>query len=230
MKDWAFLTGDINWEDYGGTWFRNLRDGVYILLRFENMDEACGRDNEGYDTYLCDVLQVDLNTLPETELQSALQCCGIDLDEIEEQHQEIAKVDACLCYGAYAPLDSTSGNSYPMRVRAEARRIADTYFVDRVALEERLDRPVNMIGSTAREFGQGDLQSAMDRIRTPPDPGPMVKQIKQNDLSSECWLVQMRGVDACKGCEAYQTPECGGQEILKTGKNDKGILIGKGGL
>lgn len=258
MKDWTFLTGDIGWEDYGATWLRKLRDGVYILLRFENMEEW----GDGATGYYCDVLQVDLNTLPEKELQSALVCCGINLEEVDPEYWELAKVEACVGYGCYAPLDSTSGDSYPLRVRAKARRIADTYFEDRVLLEERLDRPVNAIGSSAREFGAGNVTAGLERYaqdvqttgeasdqtknlmlklhgvgveqlkvkQTVAKPGSVVKQIKQSELTAECWMIQIQGVDACKGCEAYQTEDCGGQEILKTGKNEKGILIEKGGL
>lgn len=48
------------------------------------------------------------------------------------------------------------------------------------------------------------------------------KLIKQDELTSECWLIQFEGLDACEGCEALDTPECGGQEIRKRLKNSKG--------
>ena len=52
-----------------------------------------------------------------------------------------------------------------------------------------------------------------------------VKQIKQTDLTGECWMIQFEGVRACEDCEAKGTEECGGKNIIRTGKNDKGLSI-----
>jgi len=57
-----------------------------------------------------------------------------------------------------------------------------------------------------------------------------VKIITQGNLTSECWLIQMQGKSACQTCEFKGTPECGGQNILKTGKNKKGIDVGEDGV
>lgn len=51
------------------------------------------------------------------------------------------------------------------------------------------------------------------------------KTINQSHLSSECWLVQFWGLEQCETCEAKDTPDCGGQEIRRTGKNEKGYSI-----
>lgn len=42
-----------------------------------------------------------------------------------------------------------------------------------------------------------------------------IKTMKQSDLTSDCWLVQMWGLDKCKDCEVRGTDECGGGESLK---------------
>lgn len=39
------------------------------------------------------------------------------------------------------------------------------------------------------------------------------KLIRQSDLTSECWTIQMWGIEACKDCEALNTKECGGARI-----------------
>ena len=49
--------------------------------------------------------------------------------------------------------------------------------------------------------------------------------IKQNEMTAECWLIQFEGKKACKTCPAKNTDECGGQDIRKTGKNDKGYEV-----
>lgn len=57
-----------------------------------------------------------------------------------------------------------------------------------------------------------------------------IKAIRQKDLTAECWVVQFSGTEYCAMCEFKDTKYCGGQNILKTGKNEKGIEIGKTGL
>ena len=52
------------------------------------------------------------------------------------------------------------------------------------------------------------------------------KTIQQSNLSPECWYVQVWGVEkGCATCEFKDTEECGGENIRKTGKNDKGITV-----
>ena len=57
------------------------------------------------------------------------------------------------------------------------------------------------------------------------------KMVSQADLTAECWLIQIFGLEACEGCEALDTEECGGQrireELLVTGQSGK---VGVGGL
>ena len=38
--------------------------------------------------------------------------------------------------------------------------------------------------------------------------------VKQSDLTSDCWLIQIQGIEACKECEAKGTKDCGGINIL----------------
>lgn len=54
------------------------------------------------------------------------------------------------------------------------------------------------------------------------------KRIYQKDLTSDCWMVQVWGIDYCSGfgeaenqCEYLGTGECGGERIRKL------ILAGK---
>jgi len=51
------------------------------------------------------------------------------------------------------------------------------------------------------------------------------RTIKQSELTSECWGIQMAGPEKCETCEFRDTPECGGQDIRKTGKNKLGHAV-----
>lgn len=49
------------------------------------------------------------------------------------------------------------------------------------------------------------------------------KTVRQADLTSECWTVQVWGLDACKDCEFLNTEDCGGKsvrEAMLAGKRD----------
>lgn len=40
-----------------------------------------------------------------------------------------------------------------------------------------------------------------------------IKMIKQSELTSDCWLIQFWGLDACNDCEALNKRSCGGKKI-----------------
>lgn len=48
------------------------------------------------------------------------------------------------------------------------------------------------------------------------------RTVNQQDLSSECWMVQFHGLEYCNKCDYKDTKDCGGENIRKTGKNEKG--------
>ena len=41
------------------------------------------------------------------------------------------------------------------------------------------------------------------------------KKIDQGKLTSECWLIQFSGLEACKNCEYLNTKDCDGKNIRK---------------
>jgi len=182
MKGWTDIGSDVSWDEYDGKWAKRARDGSWYVIDFVNMWEACGEEEckrDGQPQYVCEVKRVDLSDLNSETLASALSCFGyrfLDdaivsdsgdvLADAGPEHaatRERVLVEACVGYGNAQPLDSFSGDSYPARVRAEARRAAEALMRDAVALEERLERPVNAIGSTAREYGRGDIDAALSR-------------------------------------------------------------------
>jgi len=174
---WRWLTGDASWEDYGGSWFKRVKGTrYYVVLRFENGKEH----DEKLPTFMCDVLGVDLDALPIGSLYASLSCCGMSWydeltlvsysgDEIwavpeSPERLDHILVECCVAYGAYAPLgEAAASDHYPLRVRAEARRLGNSIVRDESERERLMKRPVNRIGSTADEYMRGDLSSALHR-------------------------------------------------------------------
>lgn len=155
--------GDVNPQSHGGKWYRRVGVSTYQVIELTNMDDAVGRrDNEGYPTYVVELSLVDLYQIPSEVQKSALRSCGPDLAEYEsELHDQITAI-ACYEYGAKAPLESWSGNG-STRLLREARKLAASLKKDGNALEDRMQRQVNKIGTTAQEYMTGDIRSAVLR-------------------------------------------------------------------
>lgn len=260
-KGWSDVGSDCNWEDYGGLWGKRAGDGVWFFVRFDNMLEHMGAEEmqaSGTEPLCAQVKQVDLNEVPLKELKSAMESCGPDdIEAIDEEYHELIHAEACQSYGCSAPLDEFFGTN-PVHVRAEAFRAAEYYMQDDLALEDALDKPVNKLGSTARDFRGGNCLAGLERYAaqvqatgaaddatknlmlklhgvdaqkladTPPQP--VVKTVKQRDLTGECWMVQMHGTEYCTTCEVRGKPDCGGKDILRKGVNEKGIEVDAHGM
>ena len=52
-----------------------------------------------------------------------------------------------------------------------------------------------------------------------------IATVNQAKMSLECLFIQVWGIDYCKTCEYRDTLDCGGKNILKTGKNEKGFVV-----
>ena len=52
--------------------------------------------------------------------------------------------------------------------------------------------------------------------------------VNQAELTSDCWLIQVWGIEACENCEVKDTDECGGKAILKRIANKKYPATGIG--
>jgi len=58
-----------------------------------------------------------------------------------------------------------------------------------------------------------------------PNVSIRARSISQTKLSAECWPVQVWGLTYCDNCEYKDKPECGGQNIRKTGINELGFRV-----
>lgn len=156
QSKWQY-SGDVNMLDYGGKNIRCSGNRQFQIVELINMDEACGRDNEGQPKYVVELRLVDLNALSADTIKSAKQFWGQEADEMPDA----MLAECCDSYGAHAPLESFSGNNAHKLLR-QAYKAANE-LLDESNLESALEKPVNKIGSSAREFMNGDFTSAMVR-------------------------------------------------------------------
>jgi hypothetical protein len=190
IKGWTNLSNEL--------WAKRVKGTrKYYAIRYMDLWEWMGeRDCEQSDTprHEYDLKLVDLDLMPSEAVSSALRCCGFKLGEGEDvgtivqeyDGAQIASgqdacdlviVDCCISYGNGAPLETFSGKSHPERLRAEAVRYAREMMRDDEALRARLSRVVNGVGSTAFEYGQGDISSGIARLGQ-----PLVTTMKHGDL------------------------------------------------
>jgi hypothetical protein len=179
MKGWTDIGSDVDWAGYHGLWTRQAPDGTWFVIRFTNMFDACGEGacrRDGWAEYYAETCSVNLSELSDEQIRRALDSVGYD--EIEHgPPSDLVKVEALVGYGACAPLESFSGESYPERVRAKARRAAEAMIADAAAHEAALERPVNKIGTTAREYMHGDLNAALFRYQSGAEPADPAKDL-----------------------------------------------------
>lgn len=142
--------------DYGGKFQRQSGKRQFQFIELINMDDACGRDNEGQPKYVVSLRLVDLDAIPQKEQDSAIKSCGWD-----NMNGDVMLAECCDSYGCHAPLEQWSGNNGNALLK-EAKREANR-LLESSELERQLDRPVNKIGSSAREFMAGDVFSAIQR-------------------------------------------------------------------
>jgi hypothetical protein len=109
--------------------------------------------------------------------------CATQQDVVKEtlEDNELEVVSALHSYGLRAPLWDSNGNNYKYLMK-EARAYS-AELDDPQAYEEAMSRPVNAIGSTAREFGQGDIQAAL--YRNTDDPNTQLMR-KLHGLPADC--------------------------------------------
>jgi len=192
-KAFQFLTGDVNYLDYGGKWYRQVDATRYHVIELINYWEATGEKD--MDKYYVSLSEVDLNS---PQLKEAIKCCGDDENELTD----LWKVDSLASYGAKAPLGTWSGSN-ANKLIASAKR--ESRSLDNPeAYEEAMSRPVNAIGSTAREYANGDINSAIMRGIEKKDPTAELMgkitfgTINQNGVVTNSRQIAQADIRKCK--------------------------------
>ena len=92
-KNYRFLSGDVNYKDYGGKWYKLTDEREYYVIELVNMDNATGNTEKG--KYLFLVYSIDLNDLTFNDITNALNCSGITDRNIDD----LMLLEACVSYG-----------------------------------------------------------------------------------------------------------------------------------
>jgi hypothetical protein len=207
LPKWQY-TGDVNMLDYGGKFYRCVHGLRYQFVQFTNMNEACGRDNEGHDKYVVELSEIDLDDLSSQQIRSAMDCVGLNAELLKRIRDSDgipavlqAQAEACHYYGAKCPCGSWEGNNARKLLR-DAYREADLLARDKDALYCALEKPVNKLGSTAREYARGDMESALARSVAVGDPSALLmRKIEQACALSCCGAVnRLGGAEHKPGC------------------------------
>ena len=89
MKSFRWLSGDVNWVNYGGKWYKRVevsrfvdriwkvRLNSYHIIEFINFEDATGELYYGKYPYTIEVSYIDLAFTPwHSQIGSALKCVG----------------------------------------------------------------------------------------------------------------------------------------------------------
>jgi len=151
-----FLTGDMNWETYGGKFIsRKLNNGefdYYLVMDILNWNEV---DSEAVKTngqYCVSLHSVSPSEAGSDNLRKAFECYGLDGTE-DFTSNPLVQVECLESYGVYTPVWSASGNSLSKLMR-EARKQAD---VVHGLYGFYMDRPVNRIGTSGWDAQKGNI-------------------------------------------------------------------------
>jgi len=129
-----------------------------FVIEFDNCEDW----GDGATGYHVSLGEVELNS---PRLPEACDSCGLSMDlqnELSEPLTDWTKAECLARYGAAAPLFGLAGTNAHHILRT-AKREALHLLTDDEAYAERMAAPVNKIGSTAREYRDGDIQSGVLR-------------------------------------------------------------------
>lgn len=175
MKGWITLYSDADWENYGGKWAKRGPDGAWYILDFTNMYEAVGEREckaNNVPQYSCGVIYLLLDRVADQEKVRALLSGG-DTDLVERYDtnnawdyrgqrprpniNERLLIERLTGYGVGGTLETFNGNIAPKALLRNAKQYAENIMKDEDKLEERLDRQVNRVGNSARDFAEGRI-------------------------------------------------------------------------
>lgn len=156
-----FLTGDVNWQEYGGSFisakYNNGDWDYWLVMEVLNLDETDAK-------YNVSVMVVSPEAAGNTNLSKALAQYGFEEQDAEVPeyfNSDIGKVEALATYGIKAQVWNENGNNLA-KLMLKAKR-------DLVTINGLfgffMDSPQNGIGSTGWDLVAGNVMAGLDRYR-----------------------------------------------------------------
>lgn len=162
MIRFSFLSGDLNFLDYGGRWLSNEQvsetgEKFFFGIRLENWEDVSGEPGPGNTKYLLELVIIPHpDHISPERVQTAIASSGIDLLSMPV-NSVLPTIEALWSHGVCVPVRQLNSNNWKGGMR-ELRRTAE-----KAVYEEVLESTVNKIGSTGREYLEGDFLSAIER-------------------------------------------------------------------
>lgn len=160
-----FLTGDINWQEYGGKFIsKKLNNGdfdYWLILSVDNLHECM--DENHPNKYLVSVNAIAPSELPEKEIESALQSMGqedLSPAEFTKKYGMLGLLEAISGYMGGAMIFYDEGNNL-RKLMKNAREQAEEMGVFLFGFA--MDRTMNRIGSTGWDILRGDITAGLYR-------------------------------------------------------------------
>ena len=159
-----FLTGDINWREYGAKWISPRQHNgdwpYWLVVEFINLEDATGELYEG-NKYAVTISAISPEAAGLDNLHKAAECCGVD--EIPEDDE--TKVQLLSDYGVQAQLGVFDGNN-ATKLMKQARKECE--IIAHFTFGFSMDRYINRIGSTGWDAIRGDLLAGLRRNNDEP--------------------------------------------------------------
>jgi len=160
-----FLSGNINYLTYSGSWYRKIKKDVYHVITVFNWKDSVGEKEakEIGAIYNISLDEIDLSIIPKEGIDKALEYCGLDqmenINEIKESNKlkdQLILVESLKSYGQFAPLHSRNGNNFK-KLFKECKNISNQISYDYGLHELYMEKPVNKIGTNARNYMLGNI-------------------------------------------------------------------------
>jgi len=211
--------------------------GYWWVLRSLNLEDACGEEEAAEISGSKRMLvEGELSLVPGKALcsdkqhKSVLETYGWD----DAPDTEEAWIEMAHGYGLKVVIKSAFGSTNEIALK---KTLKEASFLDLDGpVDYLLSKPVNRLGQTGLELLADDMGSALNRAACREDStaeqrlmakisSPQIRTVRQKNMTGECMMVQVWGIEHCKTCEYRNSRECGGKHIRQTGKNENGLTV-----
>lgn len=154
----TFLTGDVNWSDYGGTWIspkqNNGQFDYWFVRELINWNEHESDPEFTYNCKLAIVAPSEFDNIQGAMSSRGYDDEGITWDELSDRE----RVDVVYSYSGGCTIWQESGNNFNKLLKQAADEATLYNFISEAGGDGAyLDRQYNAIGATGWDVLKGNL-------------------------------------------------------------------------